>query len=265
MPEKLYLSGGTALLPQIDTFFAESLDIEVEYFNPLLTIAQGAQVDPQAIEYDCVMLGVTAGLALHSVGAAPFAINLLPPSLVREQADAARIPFVAGGSLAFIAAIALALVSANHVTSVSEAKLDAVRSRLNILRNFETAVQKAENEVKAELAEADVLKSLFVARGATVARVNAVRSALGSDMWIEKWDGEKVTIRGWADDLKALVAKSKSSGGGKSTASEIVAERLKASSEVASVKTEEMTAIGKNGSLQQFTMTIKFGKKEEVK
>jgi ABC-type transport system involved in cytochrome bd biosynthesis fused ATPase/permease subunit len=54
-------------------------------------------------------------------------------------------------------------------------------------------------------------------------------------------------------------------GSGKSTAAEIVAERLKASNAVASVKTEEMTAIGKNGSLQQFTMTIKFGKKEEGK
>jgi type IV pilus assembly protein PilM len=265
VPVKLYLTGGTALLPQIDRFFEENLNIEVEFFNPFGNIGIAPQVDSAALENDCAFLGVTAGLALHAADDAPFAINLLPPSLVRERADIARIPFVAGGSVGIVVAMVLAMLSVNNIAALSEAKRDAVQSRLNILRNFEAGVQKAEGEVKKELAEADALKALFDARGATVAKINAVRSALGSVMWIEKWDGDRVTIRGWADDLKELVAKSKNSGGGKSTAAEIVAERLKASNAVASVKTEEMTAIGKNGSLQQFTMTIKFGKKEEGK
>ena len=34
VPAKLYLTGGTSLLPQADQFFAESLGIEVELFNP---------------------------------------------------------------------------------------------------------------------------------------------------------------------------------------------------------------------------------------
>lgn len=266
VPAKLYLTGGTSLLPQIDRFFEESLNIEVEYFNPFENIGVAPQVDRDALENDGALLGVSAGLALHAADDAPFAINLLPPSLVKERADSARIPFVIGGSVGIIAALALAMLAVNNAAAVSEAKREAVSSRLNILRNFEAGVQKAEGEVKKELAEADALKALFDARGATVAKINAVRSALGSDMWIEKWGpGDRVTIRGWADDLKALVAKSKNSGGGKSTAAEIVAERLKASSAVASVKTEEMTAIGKNGSLQQFTMTIRFGRKEEGK
>ena len=266
VPAKLYLTGGTSLLPQIDRFFEESLNIEVEYFNPFENIGVAPQVDRDALENDGALLGVSAGLALHAADDAPFAINLLPPSLVKERADSARIPFVIGGSVGIIAALALAMLAVNNAAAVSEAKREAVSSRLKILRNFESGVQKAEGEVKKELAEADALKSLFDARGATVAKINAVRSALGSDMWIEKWGpGDRVTIRGWADDLKALVAKSKNSGGGRSTAAEIVAERLKASSAVASVKTEEMTAIGKNGSLQQFTMTIRFGRKEEGK
>jgi type IV pilus assembly protein PilM len=266
VPAKLYLTGGTSLLPQIDRFFEESLNIEVEYFNPFENIGVAPQVDRDALENDGALLGVSAGLALHAADDAPFAINLLPPSLVKERADSARIPFVIGGSVGIIAALALAMLAVNNAAAVSEAKREAVSSRLNILRNFEAGVQKAEGEVKKELAEADALKALFDARGATVAKINAVRSALGSDMWIEKWGpGDRVTIRGWADDLKALVAKSKKSGGGRSTAAEIVAERLKASSAVASVKTEEMTAIGKNGSLQQFTMTIRFGRKEEGK
>ena len=41
-PTRLYLTGGTALLPQIDVFFQESLQIEVVFFNPFEALAVGA-------------------------------------------------------------------------------------------------------------------------------------------------------------------------------------------------------------------------------
>ena len=263
VPSKLFLTGGTALLPQVDRFFAESLQIETEFFNPFSTIAVGPQVDAEALEADGAMLAATAGLALHEVGAAEFAINLLPPSLLKERADVAKIPFVAVGAVGLIAAMVLVLLSLNHRTEVTNAELDAVRGRQQSLRGFEDKIKAETKAAEEESAKAAVIRDLCQRRADAVTRLNTVRSALGGNMWIEKWEGDRVTIRGWKDDVDAFVARA----GGKSTPAMIVAGRLKASSAVdpESVKIDEMTTLGKDGELVQFVLTVKFGKVEEVK
>ncbi|MBR1922001.1 MAG: hypothetical protein IJ829_08425, partial [Kiritimatiellae bacterium] len=98
-------------------------------------------------------------------------------------------------------------------------------------------------------------------RAGAVARLNAVRSALGDDMWIEKWDGDRITIRGWSDDLERLVARSRTGG---TTAAQIIETRLKTSANVdpASVKIESMADVGKDAMLKQIVVVVKFGKGE---
>ena len=58
-PTALYLTGGTALLPQIDEFFAEALGLEVAFFNPFEAIAVGPKVDAAALEADWARLSST--------------------------------------------------------------------------------------------------------------------------------------------------------------------------------------------------------------
>ena len=41
-PQRIYLTGGTALLPQIDAFFTESLGVEVQFLNPTEAVQVGA-------------------------------------------------------------------------------------------------------------------------------------------------------------------------------------------------------------------------------
>ena len=265
VPVKLYLTGGTALLPQIADFFAESLQLETAFLNPFELIAPGPQVDASALETDSVFLAATAGLALHAAGAASFAINLLPPSLVKEQADRARVPFVAAGAGMLIAALAVLLVAANRTAEVTQAKLEAVTRQQNTLRDLGDRIKKATEAQTQAVAKADALRALAEQRALTVAKFNAVRSALGANMWIEKWQGDRITIRGWSDDLKEMVEKAKSLG--QTTASKVVAERLKASAAVdpASVKIDEMTTLGKEGEIEQFVVIVKFGKEEASK
>jgi hypothetical protein len=81
-------------------------------------------------------------------------------------------------------------------------------------------------------------------------------------MWIEKWEGDRVTIRGWSDDLKTLVSRTKTGG---STAAQIIEARLKGSPAVdpSSVKIESMNDVGKDAALKQIVVVVKFGKGEE--
>ena len=94
-------------------------------------------------------------------------------------------------------------------------------------------------------------------------RLNAVRQAIaGDDLWIEKWQNGKVTVRGWKDGVAAFAEKAaaKDGDGKRQTAPEVVVARLKANPVVdpASVKVTDMSAVGKDGCLEQFVVELKF-------
>ena len=264
VPVKLYVTGGTALLPQLDRFFSESLQLEVEYVNPFSVVGVGPKVDAEAIEADGMLLPATAGLAIHMAGLATFAINLLPPSLIKERVDVARIPFVAIGAVSLVAALALVMLVARRGAAEAEAESSAIASEVSRLRSAESKVKDAIAAEEREVAKANVFRNLFDKRALSVTKIMAIRSALGNEMWIEKWEGDRITVRGWSDDLKTLVSRTKTGG---STAAQIIEARLRGSPVVdpASVKIESMTDVGKDAALKQIVVVVKFkfGKGEE--
>ena len=261
VPVKLYITGGTALLPQLDRFFAESLQLEVEYVNPFAVVGTGPKIDTEALESDGTLLPAVVGLAVHMAGLATFSINLLPPSLIKERADVARIPFVAIGAVAFIAAFALVMLAARRSEAMAEAENSAVSAEASRLRSVESKVKDAVAVEEREAAKADVFKTLLLKRNLSVGKLMAIRTALGNEMWIEKWEGDRITVRGWADDLKTLVSRTKTGG---STAAQILEARIKGSPVVdpSSVKIESMTDVGKDAALKQIVVVVKFGKEE---
>lgn len=260
-PVKLYLTGGTALLPQIDQFFAETLGIAVEFFNPFDFIGVAPSIDQNALGSDGALLAPTVGLALHMTGAARFAINLLPPSIIAARAEQAKIPVVAAAAALLVAALALVFVGIGRQAEVVEAQYDGVAAKVATLKGFESKLKAAEKDVEEAKTSADAIKDLLARRFAAVARLSAVRGALGHDMWIEKWEPGRVTIRGWKDKLDMMTAMhAEQHNGKKQTASEIVVAKLKANLSVDSdsVRIADMTSLGKDAALEQFTVEVKF-------
>ena len=255
-PVRLYLSGGTALLPQIDSFFAESLGIEVEFLNPTEAIGVGPKVDAAALESDAALLTVPAGLALHFMEQAQFAVNLMPPSLVSDRAEKARIPFIAAAGVLLSLGLILVMLAVNRETSVIIAQRDEIQVRADALNSFDKKVTAAEAKVGEAEAEAESFRKLLAARAVAAQRINAVRDSLVPGMWIEKWADDRIVIRYWKDRVKAEAGK---------TVGERVVEKLKGKPVVASdadgkkaVKIADMSAIGKDGLVEQVTIEVKF-------
>ena len=259
-PARLYLTGGSALLPQIDAFFQESLGIEVVFFNPFESMGKGAAVDAEALAADAPLLTATAGVAAHAAGNAPVAINLLPPSLIEARAQVKRVPVLAAAAAFFIAALVTVLLAAYHSISVVDAKQDAIAGMARTLKGFEEKIKKAESEETAQLAESTALRDLLFRRSAAILRINAVRQAIGDDLWIERWENGKVTIRGWKDRIDAYVARAASKGAKEGTAPEIVVARLKANAVVKpdTVRVTDMSTVGKDAPIEQFVVELEF-------
>ena len=250
-PVRLYLSGGTALLPQIDAFFSESLGVEVEFLNPTEQIEVGPKVDGAALESDAAVLAATAGLALHFTDQAPFAINLLPPSLLSDRAEKARIPFIAAAGVAFALGLVLVMLAVNRETAVVVAQRDAVQVRADSLASFDKKVTSAKARVEAAEAEANRFRGLLASRASAVQRLNAVRDSMLPGMWIEKWSDDRIVIRYWKDRVKQVQGK---------TVGERVVDKLKSKQVVDKdrVKIADMSAVGKDGQVEQVTIAVKF-------
>lgn len=260
-PVKLYLTGGTALLPQIDAFFAEALQIDVEFFNPFDFIALGSGIDADALGADGALLSPTAGLALHLAGDARFAINLLPPSIIQARAEQAKIPVLAVAGVLFVAALVLVLLGVGRQSETLQATIDGVQAKVSTLRGFEKKVKAAEEEAAREEAAAESVRRIIASRTAALAHLTAVRSSLAGGMWVHSWQDGKITVRGWKDRLDKLVAEaSRLSGGKRLTASELVVAKLKGCTSVdpESVKISDMTTVGRKAALEQFTVELKF-------
>lgn len=260
VPARLYLTGGTALLPQIDEFFAEALQIEVEFFNPFDFIGLGPAIDVDALGSDGALLSPTAGLALHMAGAARFAINLLPPSIIAARAEQAKIPVLAVAGVLFITALVLVLLGIGRQTETLQATVDGVQAKVSTLRGFEKKLKTAEEDVAREEASAEAVRKILSSRFAALRQITAVRGSLSGGMWIHSWENGKITVRGWKDRLDKLVAEASRMSGKRVTASELVVAKLKGAMSVdpESVKISDMTTLGKNAALEQFTVEVKF-------
>ena len=251
-PEKVYLTGMVALLPQVDEFFADALGLEVEFLNPFDRVGVGERVDVEALETDAAYLAATVGLAAQSASLSRYTINLLPPSLIAERTERARVPFIAAAGIGLVAAVALFALGVNEETSSLEAARDAVHAKAADLERFDKQVTEAQKALGEERTRADAFGSLLLSRQVAVRALAAVRDSLVSGMWIESWEPGQVTIRYWKDRVKAASGK---------TPAESFVEKLKSKGNVepTSVKIDKMSPIGEANSLcEQFTVKVSF-------
>ncbi len=240
-PSRLFLTGGCARLPQLDQFFMDSLQVEVEYLNPFGRIGFGSKINKAALEGDAFALTESVGLALRATDAAWISINLMPPELVDEERAMKRIPFLVVGGVAFLAAIGLAWMAERHGMAVAQAQIERVEGRNSKLKGFETQLKKELQSVEAARAKCDAFQRLLWDRSAELLRVRAVRESLIPGMWITEWthvpaskdDPEglasvRVTVRGWKDAMtKAEGDWAAKNANKKLTAAEVVKESLK--------------------------------------
>ena len=273
-PQRMFITGGSAVLPQIDEFFRETLKIEVEFLNPFGGIDFGAKIDTAALETDAFTLAESAGLALRATELATLTINLMPPALVEKARAVKRIPFLAVGAVAVLGALGLYIAGENQLKEVAVAETEAVQAKNNTLRQFETKLKAEQKKADAELAKSDAFQKLMASRFTTLQSLAIVRRSLLPGMWLTSWEtvppknGEedstvltRVTVRGWRDALSNLESEHrKQNEGKKMTAEEIVAASLKRMQMVqpATVKIVSQKDINKKGVLSEFAIELAF-------
>ena len=220
-PSRLFLTGGTVRLPQLDQFFMESLQVDVEYLNPFTAVRVGGKVNATALESDAFTLVESVGLALRQTDIPGLIrINLLPPELVAQARNVRRIPFLVVGAVGVLAALGLGIVWQNRECDAAKAQLEYVQDQNQALAGKDQRLQGAQKKAKEALTNCDDLQKLMRGRTVVLDRVRVMNDILKQlpGAWISKWehkppqeeDEEKldevsVVVCVWKDQTEAML------------------------------------------------------------
>jgi hypothetical protein len=72
-------------MPYTAQFFAEKLNLPVEYFNPFKNIEIDPSINLEELAKVAHTFGEVNGLALRNLAHCPVEVNLLPPSYLKRQ------------------------------------------------------------------------------------------------------------------------------------------------------------------------------------
>ena len=93
-PERLFLSGGAAIMPYTAQFFAEKLNLQVEYFNPFRNVQIDPSLNLEELAKVAHSMGEVVGLSLRNLAHCPVELNLMPRSLKKRQQFGAKKPYL---------------------------------------------------------------------------------------------------------------------------------------------------------------------------
>src|SRR5712664_2830063 len=153
-PQRLFLSGGASIMPYTAQFFAEKLNVPVEYFNPLRNV----QIDPTINLEDLARVahsfGEVIGLGLRNLAHCPVELNLMPESTLKWQAFNQKKPYLIATVFSLVAGVAamgflfdkLATVKNDQLTEIQPKLEEAKRKDQEFTRAYHTDLKKARQD-----------------------------------------------------------------------------------------------------------------------
>ncbi len=104
-PARLFLSGGASIMPYTAQFFAEKLNVPVEYFNPFRNVQIAPAVNLEELSRVAHGLGEVVGLGLRNLANCPVEMNLMPESTLRWQALNQKKPYLVATVFSLVAVL----------------------------------------------------------------------------------------------------------------------------------------------------------------
>ncbi len=197
-PARLFLSGGASIMPYTAQFFAEKLNVPVEYLNPFRSVQIDPNVNLEELAKVAHGLGEIVGLGLRNLANCPVELNLMPESTLRWQSFNAKKPYFIAtlGSLALMA-LAVGFLF-NKLAEAKKAELDKIGPTITQLQGKENRFKKAYGELKRSLTDLDQIAGYLEERTAwsdivrelqagLMRTEEATRARFGADtgVWIE--------------------------------------------------------------------------------
>ncbi len=149
-PQRLFLSGGASIMPYTAQFFAEKLNVPVEYFNPFRNIEIDPALDLDELSKYAHSFGEVVGLGLRDLAHCPVELNLMPQSSIQRQEFGSKKPYLVASVFALALVVFVIYIAERRIGTVLSDRLEQAKSPLDSLT-------KQTQQLKAAIAERDQL------------------------------------------------------------------------------------------------------------
>jgi type IV pilus assembly protein PilM len=156
-PVRLFLSGGASTMPYTAQFFAEKLNMPVDYFNPLRNVQIDPGVNIEELAKIGHQMGELVGLGLRNLAHCPIELNLMPTSALQGQEFGAKKPYLVA-TMASLVAILFAFGYFNdRIATIKRGSLDKLQPELSRLQSLDTQIEAEERKLRVARIEAEQL------------------------------------------------------------------------------------------------------------
>jgi hypothetical protein len=156
-PQRLFLAGGASIMPYTSQFFAEKLNIAVEYFNPFRNIQLDPSIDLEDLAKVAHSYGEIVGLGLRNMAQCPVELNLVPKSILKRQQFDQKKPYFMAAIFSLVLVVFAYGWFFDRVAQVKASSLDEIQNHLHPLESKEAELQKVESQIKATKDQTEAL------------------------------------------------------------------------------------------------------------
>ncbi|MGD0351250.1 MAG: type IV pilus assembly protein PilM [Verrucomicrobiota bacterium] len=203
-PQRLYLSGGASIMPYTAQFFAEKLNVPVEYFNPFRNVQIDPAVNLEELARVAHSLGEVVGLGLRNLAHCPVEMNLMPESTLRWRAFNEKKPYffctvLSLAGVAFAVGFLFQQLAESKEAEIAnlKPKLEEMKVKSEKFRNAYTkqqAAQKQAGQIKSWMEEryywgdvlAELRRALIRAEDDVKKKYVVQKPRVAAGIWIEQ-------------------------------------------------------------------------------
>ncbi len=153
-PVRLFLSGGASIMPYTAQFFAEKLNVPVEYFNPLRNVQIDPSINLEDLQRVVHSLGEVVGLGLRNLANCPVELNLMPESTLKWVQFNQKKPYLMATVFSLVAVVWCSGLLFSKLTDVNRAELEPLKAKVGQLDLRKQQFTKAEGDRKKALQDA---------------------------------------------------------------------------------------------------------------
>src|SRR6266568_4496002 len=199
-PQRLFLSGGASIMPYTAQFFAEKLNVPVEFFNPLRNVQIDPAINLEELARCAHSLGEVVGLGLRNLAHCPVELNLMPESTLRWQTFNQKKPYFIATVFSLVLVIAAMAFLFDKLAGVKDEELkkvepqvaeqqhksDQFKTAFNNLKKTQQDVDQVVEWINDRYYWADVLGEL---RRVLIRAEEGMKTKLRTDagVWIEEF------------------------------------------------------------------------------
>jgi len=216
-PALVLLTGGSSVIPHMDTFFKDKLKVTVEHMNPFVNVAVSSRLDSEQVASEVNLLGEVVGLGLRRFLTCPVEINLLPPVLVAKRVFRKRQPYFVLTAVGVILTMLCWWVYLSQMKGMRQAQFGMVEKKSKDLERTLSQLQSAITENKKVQAKADKLLNIVRLRTMWIEILEDIHMRIPDGMWLaglnpvgqsNQVDYIQIVGIGFADKLKDSAEKS---------------------------------------------------------